>query len=79
MDFRKIDSTGSTSSYIPLPTCIQNREAVINIKNKDEQFFLLAFIAGYMEILIEDIMNVYLITWSMRRNSTFKLFHFQSL
>ena len=28
------------TSYIPLPTYIQNRKAVINIKNKDEKCFL---------------------------------------
>ena len=32
--------------YIPLPTCIQNRRAVINIKNKDEKCFLWSVIAG---------------------------------
>ena len=26
------------TSYIPLHTCIQNRKAVINIKNEDEKF-----------------------------------------
>ena len=34
------------TSYIPLPTCIQNRKAVINIKNKDEKCFLWSVIAG---------------------------------
>ena len=34
------------TSYIPLPTCIQNRKAVINIKNKDEKCFLWSAIAG---------------------------------
>ena len=34
------------STYIPLPTCIQNKKAVINIKNKDEKCFLWAVIAG---------------------------------
>ena len=34
------------TSYIPLPTCIQNRKAVINIKNKDEKCFLWSGIAG---------------------------------
>ena len=35
-----------STSYIPLPTCIQNRKAVINIKNKDEKCFLWSVIAG---------------------------------
>ena len=34
------------TSYIPLPACIQNRKAVINIKNKDEKCFLWSVIAG---------------------------------
>ena len=34
------------TSYIPLPACIQNRKAVIHIKNKDEKCFLRAVIAG---------------------------------
>ena len=34
------------TSYIPLPTYIQNRKAVINIKNKDEKCFLWSVIAG---------------------------------
>ena len=34
------------TSCIPLPTCIQNRKAVINIKNKDEKCFLWSVIAG---------------------------------
>ena len=33
------------SSYIPHPTYIQNRKAVINIKNKDEKCFLWSVIA----------------------------------
>ena len=65
------------TSYIPLPTCIQNRKAAINIKNEDEKYFLWSVIAGYMEILMQKIMNVYLITWSMRTNSTFMVFNFQ--
>ena len=35
-----------TTSYIPLPICIQNRKAVINVKNKDEKCFLWSVIAG---------------------------------
>ena len=35
-----------STSYIPLPTYIQNRRAVINIKNKDEKGFLWFVIAG---------------------------------
>ena len=34
------------TSYIPLPTCIQNRKAVINIKNMDEKCFLWSVVAG---------------------------------
>ena len=34
------------TSYIPHPTCIQNRKAVINIKNMDEKCFLWSVIAG---------------------------------
>ena len=34
------------TSYIPLPTWIQNRKAVINIKNEDEKCFLWSVIAG---------------------------------
>ena len=34
------------TSYIPLPTCIQDRKAVINIKNKNEKCFLWSVIAG---------------------------------
>ena len=34
------------TSYIPLPTCIQNRKAVINVKNKDEKCILRSVIAG---------------------------------
>ena len=34
------------TSYIPLPTCIQNRKAVINIKNKDEKCFLWSDLYG---------------------------------
>ena len=34
------------TSYIPLRTRIQNRKAVINIKNKDEKCFLWSVIAG---------------------------------
>ena len=34
------------TSYIPLPTCIQNRKAVINVKNNDEKCFLWSVIAG---------------------------------
>ena len=34
------------TSCIPLPTCIQNRKAVINIKNEDEKCFLWFVIAG---------------------------------
>ena len=34
------------TSYIPLPTYIQNRKTVINIKNKDEKGFLWSVIAG---------------------------------
>ena len=60
------------TSCIPLPTCIQNSKAVINIKNKDGLLLLV-----YMEILIEYIRNVCLITWSTRRNETFKVFNFQ--
>ena len=33
------------TSYIPLPTCIQNTKTVINIKNKDEKCFLWSVIA----------------------------------
>ena len=36
------------TSYISLPTCIQNRKAVIIIKNKDEKCFLWTVIAGYI-------------------------------
>ena len=32
--------------YIPLPTCIQSRKTVINIKNKDEKCFLWSVIAS---------------------------------
>ena len=34
------------TSYIPIPTCTQNRKAVINIKNKGEKCFLWSVIAG---------------------------------
>ena len=34
------------TSYIPLPTPIQNRKAVNDIKNKDEKCFLWSVIAG---------------------------------
>ena len=34
------------TSYIQLPTYIQNRKAVINIKNKDEKYFLWSISAG---------------------------------
>ena len=34
------------TSYIPLPTCIQIRKAVSNIKNKDKKCFLWSVIAG---------------------------------
>ena len=34
------------TSYIPLATCIQNRKAVISIKNKDEKCYLWSVIAG---------------------------------
>ena len=34
------------TSYIPLPTSIQNRKEVINIKHKDENCFLWSVIAG---------------------------------
>ena len=33
------------TSYIPLPACIQNRKAVINIRNNDEKYFLWSVIA----------------------------------
>ena len=42
LEFDQLQAT----SYIPLPTCIQNRKAVINIKNKDEKCFLWSVIAG---------------------------------
>ena len=65
------------TSYIPLPTCIQNRKEGINIKNKDEKCLLWSVIAG----LYGDShrKNVYLITWNTRRNSTSEVFHFQWL
>ena len=59
------------TSYIPLPTYIQNREAVINIKNTDENCFLLSVIDGLYGDSVQKIINVYLITWSMRRNPAF--------
>ena len=34
------------TSYSPLPTCIPNRKAVVNIKNKDEKCFRWSVIAG---------------------------------
>ena len=58
---------------IPLPTYIQNRKALINIKNKDEKCFYGLLLLTLMEIF----RNVYLITCSTRRNSTFKVFNFQ--
>ena len=36
----------SIDKFIPLPTCIENRKPVINIKNKDEKCFLWSVIAG---------------------------------
>ena len=68
-----------STSYIPLPTCIQNKKAVINIKNKDEKCFLWSVIGGLYGDSLPSKMIAYLITWSMRRNSTFKVFHFQWL
>ena len=41
LDFHPLRVT----SYIPLLTCIQNRKAVINIKNEDEKCLLLSVIA----------------------------------
>ena len=69
-----------TTSYIPLPTCIQNRKAVINIRNNGEKCFygllLLVYVSKmYSYIICKD----HLITWSTRRNSTFKVFRFQWL
>ena len=52
MDFGQIDlhllefDPHRATSYISLPTCIQKRRAVINIKNKDEKCFLWPVIAG---------------------------------
>ena len=67
------------TSYIPLPTCIQNRKAVINIRNNEEKCFygllLLVYISKmYSCIICKDRLITW---WSMRRNSTFKVFHFQ--
>ena len=33
----------------------------------------------YREILMQAIVNMYLITWNTRKNSTFQVFHFQLL
>ena len=35
------------TSYLPLSTCIQNKKAVINIKDKDDKCFLRSVIAGW--------------------------------
>ncbi len=38
------------SSYIPLPECIANKKAVINIKNEDNNCFLYSVLCGYLDI-----------------------------
>ena len=64
------------TSYIPLPTCIHNRKAVINIKNKDEMCFLWAVIAGlYGDSHAKNHERVS--HYIEYENSTFKVFHFQ--
>ena len=52
----------STYSYFLLQS-VQNRKAVINIQNKDEKCFLLSV---YMEILMEEILSMYLIIHKTR-------------
>ena len=64
------------TSYIPLPTHIQNKKAVINIRNNNEKCFLWSVIAGlYFKDSELCMCKDHLITWSTRRNSTFKVFH----
>ena len=48
------------TSYIPLPQGVHNRKAVINIQNKDEKCFYGLLLLVYMEILMKQIMSVYL-------------------
>ena len=55
----------------------RKQQSILKTRMKSVFYGLLLLV--YMEILIEKIMNVYLVTWSMRRNSTFKVFHFQWL
>ena len=64
-----------TTSYILLPTCIQNGRAVIDIKNKDEKCLLLPVYISKMYSCVTH--KVHLITWNTRRNLTFKAFHSQ--
>ena len=65
--------------YFPLllPTCIHNRKSILKTRMKSVFYGLLLLV--YMEILMQKIMNIYLITWDMRRNSTFNVFNFQRL
>ena len=67
------------TSYIPLPTCIQNRKAVINSKNNDEKCFYGLLLLVYISKMYSCVTHKdHLITWSTRRNSTFKVFYFIS-
>ena len=59
--------------YIPLPTCIQSRKAVINIR----KMCFLWSVVYISKIQVQHIVSVYLITWNTRRNATFKVFHSQ--
>ena len=43
------------TSYIPIPTCIQNRKTVININNKDENCFLVCISKVYCCVIREGI------------------------
>ena len=45
----------SATSYIPLPAYIQNKKAVLNIRNREEKCFLWSVIVVYMEILMQEI------------------------